>query len=157
VGISSRALRCRSRCGGSNERSGRDCSVPRLKSPLPLRARAGKRGRWAGVLNGCGGTERQLIYEGLVLTNRPLFRQRRRKGERLFALDWNPLVRRLEQAPCEYSYTWERAREVCDEALHLVSPAGHGPCAQCGRAFCRACHPVKCPKCGTGLGCFEFV
>ncbi len=73
---------------------------------------------------------------------------KRRKGERLLTLDWNPLARRLEQAPCEYSYTWERPREVCDEALHLLSPAAHGPCPQCGRAYCRVCHPEKCPKCG---------
>jgi predicted RNA-binding Zn-ribbon protein involved in translation (DUF1610 family) len=73
---------------------------------------------------------------------------KRRKGERLLTLDWNPLARRLEQAPCEYSYTWERPREVCDEALHLLSPAAHGPCPQCGRVYCRVCHPGKCPKCG---------
>ncbi len=73
---------------------------------------------------------------------------KRRKRERLLMLDWNPLARRLEQAPCEYSYTWERPREVCDEALHLLSPAAHGPCPQCGRAYCRVCHPEKCPKCG---------
>jgi predicted RNA-binding Zn-ribbon protein involved in translation (DUF1610 family) len=79
---------------------------------------------------------------------------KRRKGERLLTLDWNPLARRLEQAPCEYSYTWERPREVCDEALHLLSRAAHGPCPQCGRAYCRVCHPGKCPKCGrtTDLG-----
>ena len=73
---------------------------------------------------------------------------KRRKGERRFTLDWNPLTRKLEQAPCEYSYTWERPREVCDEALHLVSPAAHGPCPDCGKAYCRACQPVKCPRCG---------
>jgi len=72
---------------------------------------------------------------------------KRRKGERPFTLDWNPLTRKLEQAPCEYSYTWERPREVCDEALHLVSPAAHGPCPSCGKAYCRACHPQKCPRC----------
>lgn len=73
---------------------------------------------------------------------------RRRKGERLFYLDWNPLAHRLEQAPCEYSFTWERPREVCDDRLHLVSPEAHGPCPQCGKAYCRACHPQRCPKCG---------
>jgi hypothetical protein len=72
---------------------------------------------------------------------------KRRKGERRFYLDWNPLVRKLEQAPCEYSYTWERPREVCDEALHLISPAAHSPCSNCGKAYCRACHPQRCPKC----------
>jgi hypothetical protein len=77
---------------------------------------------------------------------------KRRKGERSLALDWNPLARKLEQAPCEYSYTWERPREVCDAALHLVSPAAHGPCRHCGKAYCRACHPLKCPKCGKHGG-----
>jgi hypothetical protein len=73
---------------------------------------------------------------------------KRRKGERPFTLDWNPLARRLEQPPCEYSYSWERVREVCDHALHLVSLAAHGPCPCCGKPYCRACHPLKCPKCG---------
>jgi hypothetical protein len=73
---------------------------------------------------------------------------RRRKGERRLSLDWNPWTRRLEQPPCEYSFTWERPRLVCDEALHLVSPAAHGACPGCARDFCRACHPQKCPRCG---------
>lgn len=73
---------------------------------------------------------------------------KRRKGERQLILDWNPLTRQLDQPPCEFSYTWERPREVCDEALHLVSPATHGPCPACGKAYCRACHPKTCPKCG---------
>jgi len=86
--------------------------------------------------------------ELVMPTQRFAVRIKRRKGERLLTLDWNPLVRKLEQLPCEYSYTWERPREVCDDALHLVSPAAHGPCTSCGRPFCRACHPAKCPECG---------
>jgi hypothetical protein len=77
---------------------------------------------------------------------------RRRKGERRIALDWSPLAKRLEQAPCEYSFTWERSRFVCDEALHLVSQAAHGPCTGCGKPYCRACHASKCPKCGHEPG-----
>ncbi len=77
---------------------------------------------------------------------------RRRKGQRRIALDWNPVARKLEQAPCEYSYTWERPRSVCDDQLHLVTPAAYGPCAQCGKVYCRACYPRKCPKCGHGPG-----
>jgi len=73
---------------------------------------------------------------------------KRRKSERRIILDWNPLARQLDQAPCEYSCTWERPREVCDDALHLVSPAAHGPCPTCGKAYCRACHPATCPRCG---------
>jgi hypothetical protein len=74
---------------------------------------------------------------------------RRRKADRTIALDWNPLARRLEPPVCEASAGLERPRLVCDDALHLVVPVGLAPCANCGRAFCRACHPGECPKCGA--------
>ncbi len=73
---------------------------------------------------------------------------RRRKGERVLHLDWNPLARRLEPLPCEYSYGEAGARAACDDALHLVRPSGLEPCSACGKAYCRACHPQRCPKCG---------
>jgi hypothetical protein len=73
---------------------------------------------------------------------------RRRKGARDMVLDWNSLTRRLESPPCEASWSAERPRLVCDDALHLVAPAGLAPCDGCGRAYCRACHREACPKCG---------
>jgi hypothetical protein len=73
---------------------------------------------------------------------------RRRKAERVIALDWNPLARQLEAPPCEASWSTDRPRLLCDEALHLVAPAGLAPCAGCGRVYCRACHRQRCPKCG---------
>jgi len=73
---------------------------------------------------------------------------RRRKSERTIRLDWNPLARRLEQPPCEFSHAPDRPRLACDEALHLVSPPGLAPCSACGKAYCRACHRERCPKCG---------
>jgi hypothetical protein len=73
---------------------------------------------------------------------------RRRKADRTLYLDWNPLARRLESPVCEATWSTERPRIVCDDALHLVVPAGLSPCAGCGRAYCRACHPRRCPKCG---------
>ncbi len=72
---------------------------------------------------------------------------KRRKGERRISLDWNPLTRKLDAPPCEWSFASDITRMVCDEALHLVSPAAHTPCAYCGKPYCRACHPQKCPKC----------
>ena len=45
---------------------------------------------------------------------------RRRKAERVMALDWNTLARRLEPPPCEAGWSAERPRLVCDDALHLV-------------------------------------
>lgn len=76
---------------------------------------------------------------------------RRRKADRTLRLDWNPLARRLELPLCEATAAVERPRLVCDDALHLVVPAALGPCARCGRAYCRACHPGHCPKCGGGM------
>lgn len=72
---------------------------------------------------------------------------RRRKGERKLALDWNPLARRLDVPPCEYSYTRDTTRVVCDDRLHLISLEAHAPCANCGKAYCRACRPLQCPRC----------
>jgi hypothetical protein len=74
---------------------------------------------------------------------------RRRKADRIILLDWNPLARLLEPPLCEFSASGERPRLVCDDALHLVVPAALGPCPACGRAFCRACHSLRCPKCGA--------
>lgn len=73
---------------------------------------------------------------------------RRRKAERVMALDWNSIARRLEPPPDEAGWSAERPRLVCDDALHLVAAAGLAPCTTCGRAYCRACHPQQCPKCG---------
>lgn len=75
---------------------------------------------------------------------------RRRKAERVMLFDWNTLSRRLDPPPCEASWSGERPRLVCDDALHLVAPAGLAPCGGCGRGYCRACHRGGCPKCGHG-------
>jgi hypothetical protein len=77
-------------------------------------------------------------------------RIRRRKAERLIELDWNPIVGRLESPVCDFTFSADRPRLACDDALHLVVPAGLGPCVGCGREYCRVCHPARCPKCGVG-------
>lgn len=74
---------------------------------------------------------------------------RRRKAERTIRLDWNPLARRLEPPVCEFSFSTERPRLACDDAVHLVTAAGLAPCISCGKPFCRACHKGTCPKCGA--------
>jgi len=76
-------------------------------------------------------------------------RLRRRKAERVIQLDWNPLVRRLEPPVCEAGFFADRPRLMCDDGLHLVSPAGFTPCQACGKPFCRACNREGCPRCGT--------
>jgi hypothetical protein len=72
---------------------------------------------------------------------------KRRKGERKLALDWNPIARQLDPLPCEWSFTARGPRVVCDDQLHIVSPAGHAACVQCGKEYCRVCSR-RCPKCG---------
>jgi hypothetical protein len=74
---------------------------------------------------------------------------RRRKASRTIELDWNPVARRLEPPACEFTASAERPSLVCDDALHLVVPAGLRPCEGCGRTYCRACHRDGCPKCGA--------
>jgi hypothetical protein len=73
----------------------------------------------------------------------------RRKRDRIVALDYHPVARKLESWPCEWRWSPETGRVVCDERLHIVASRGHGDCDQCGRSFCRACHH-RCPKCGSG-------
>jgi hypothetical protein len=75
---------------------------------------------------------------------------RRRKGERRILLDWHPLVRMMEPPPCDWGMGLERVRLVCDDKLHLTEPAGQAPCPSCAKAWCRACQPGRCPRCGHG-------
>jgi hypothetical protein len=75
---------------------------------------------------------------------------RRRKGERLIQLDWHPLVKAAEPPLCEAGRGRNSARLVCDDKLHLTEPDGQAPCSACGKAYCRACFPTACPRCGDG-------
>jgi hypothetical protein len=74
---------------------------------------------------------------------------KRRKGERKLALDWNPIGKQLDPLPCEWSFVAEGLRVICDDQLHIVSSAGHAPCPQCGKEYCRGCSPRRCSKCGN--------
>ncbi|MEO5334562.1 MAG: hypothetical protein H7839_21310 [Magnetococcus sp. YQC-5] len=87
-----------------------------------------------------------VLLESRVIRFRLLIK--RRKGERLFHLDWHPTIRQLEVPPCEAGLPFGVERLVCDDALHLVSVDGLASCAGCDKPFCRACHPDKCPRCG---------
>ena len=88
--------------------------------------------------------------QGLVLLA-PVHRYevliRRRKGERIVAIDWHPAVRMMEPPLCDWGPGLERARLVCDDHLHLTDLAGQAPCLSCGKAWCRACHGPACLRC----------
>jgi hypothetical protein len=72
---------------------------------------------------------------------------KRRKGERIVAIDWHPAARLMEPPLSEWGTGLERARLVCDDRLHLTDPAGQAPCPSCGKPWCRACHGATCPRC----------
>jgi hypothetical protein len=74
---------------------------------------------------------------------------KRRKGERMIAMDWHIAARRMERALCDWGESDERTRFVCDEGLHLTPAEGQSPCQGCGKGFCRACHPDICRRCGA--------
>jgi hypothetical protein len=74
---------------------------------------------------------------------------KRRKGERMIAMDWHIAARRMEPALCDWGESDERTRFVCDEGLHLTPAEGQSPCQGCGKGFCRACHPATCRRCGA--------
>jgi hypothetical protein len=72
---------------------------------------------------------------------------KRRKGERIVAIDWHPTVRMMEPPPCDWGLGLERARLVCDDQLHLTDLGGQAACPTCGKAWCRACRGAACPRC----------
>ena len=72
---------------------------------------------------------------------------KRRKGERIVAIDWHPAARMMEPPLCDWGLGLERARLVCDDHLHLTDLGGQAPCPSCGRTWCRACHGAACPRC----------
>lgn len=80
---------------------------------------------------------------------------KRRKGEKLMRLDWHPSVRLMEPPPSDWGLGIGRSRLVCDDQLHITDPAGQSPCPSCGRAWCRACHPTACPRCGHAIKCLS--
>jgi hypothetical protein len=81
---------------------------------------------------------------------------KRRKGEKLMRLDWHPAVRLMEPPPSDWGLGIGRSRLVCDDQLHMTDPAGQSPCPSCGRAWCRACHPTACRRCGHSIAGFGW-
>ncbi len=72
---------------------------------------------------------------------------KRRKGERLVAMDWHPAARSMDLPPCDWGSGLGHERMVCDDHLHLTGKAGQVPCSKCSKVWCRACHPDSCPRC----------
>jgi hypothetical protein len=80
---------------------------------------------------------------------------KRRKGERLVRVDWHAALRLAESPPIDHGLGLERTRLVCDDRLHLTDVGSQAPCHSCGKAWCRACNPSSCPRCGAGSPSLE--
>lgn len=71
----------------------------------------------------------------------------RKKAEREAAFHWNPALGELEHPWCEGCSGQAHPVFLCDERVHFLCKACLGPCASCGRSFCRACQS-RC-RCGA--------
>lgn len=71
----------------------------------------------------------------------------RKKAERAGKFHWNPAAGGLESPWCESCYVPAHPLLLCDDRVHFLCKACLGPCANCGKQFCRACQR-KC-KCGA--------
>ena len=89
----------------------------------------------------------EQILELVIPVHRLEFMLLRRKGTRMLSLDWNPIIRKLDQPACEYGYSQTPNRIICDDHLHITAPEGNMLCPRCGKSYCRACCPTHCPKC----------
>ncbi len=78
---------------------------------------------------------------------------KRRKGTRSFPLTYNPILRSLDSLPCEICFYPRKGHSVCDDRLHIVCQQCFGPCFECGKIYCGACHPKGCPRCGALRAC----
>jgi hypothetical protein len=64
---------------------------------------------------------------------------RRRKGERVGHLDWNPLTRRLDSLGCEACGALAPTHSVCDDRLHVVCSGCLGADQEKAKPYCHAC------------------
>ena len=61
------------------------------------------------------------------------------------AFAWNGVDRRIEVRCCEGCHRPLSRAWLCDEQVHVLCDSCLGPCARCGKLYCRACHR-QCPR-----------
>jgi hypothetical protein len=71
----------------------------------------------------------------------------RKKAERVAKLDWNPALGTLESPWCESCFGRAHPLFLCDERVHFLCKSCLTACPNCGKQFCRACHPTC--RCGA--------
>ncbi len=72
---------------------------------------------------------------------------RRRLGTRSFPVAYNPLIKKLDELPCELCFNPKKPHVICDDKLHIMCSGCFRVCPKCGKRYCGICHGSGCPKC----------
>ena len=76
---------------------------------------------------------------------------KRRLAARPFPVTYNPLIKRLDDLPCELCFNPKKPYFICDDKLHIICSACFKTCPDCGKQYCGACHRNGYPKCGNKI------
>jgi hypothetical protein len=86
---------------------------------------------------------------GVLACNLPIQRVTARLMRRNKSTDavfsWNPMDRRIEARCCDGCHRPVSKAWLCDDQVHILCESCLGPCAQCGKVYCRGCHS-RCPR-----------
>ncbi len=72
---------------------------------------------------------------------------KRRLEARTFPVTYNPLIKQLDDLPCELCFNPKKPYFICDNKLHIICSTCFKICPDCGKQYCGACHIDGCPKC----------
>lgn len=70
----------------------------------------------------------------------------RRLRTRKLMLSYNPILKRIDNLPCESCFNPYGGYYMCDEKLHILCSKCYKKCPNCNKHFCSVCYK-KCPKC----------
>jgi hypothetical protein len=74
----------------------------------------------------------------------------RRLATRLFPVTYNPIIKQLDDLPCELCFYPRKPYYVCDDKLHIVCGNCFNACHSCGKQYCGICYKNECPMCNKG-------
>ncbi len=72
---------------------------------------------------------------------------RRRLGTRPFPVTYNPVIKKLDDLPCELCFNPTKPYFICDDKLHIICSGCFKACPHCGKRYCGICCRNGCPKC----------
>ncbi len=74
---------------------------------------------------------------------------KRRLEARRFPVTYNPVIKQLDDLPCELCFNPRKPYFICDKKLHIICSTCFKTCPDCAKQYCGACHKNGCPKCGN--------